>query len=75
MEFWDSYELLGTVKKNANTEVRIAKASKGSSSGVDIRTFFEIDGKYLGTKKGIFISADNIVEIANILNKTLQGAN
>jgi hypothetical protein len=72
MEFWDNYELIDVIKKSAKSELRIAKASKGVSSGVDIRTYFEKDGEYIGTKKGLFISADNLSEFVTSINKLTE---
>jgi hypothetical protein len=72
MEFWDSYELTDVIKKNAKSEIRIAKASKGGNSGFDIRTYFEKDGEYIGTKKGLFIGADNLSEFVVAVKKLTE---
>jgi hypothetical protein len=70
MEFWDNYELVATVKKNDKNEVRIAKVRKGAgTNGVDIRTYYEKDGEYIGTGKGVFISENNLSEFVSAVNK------
>jgi hypothetical protein len=74
MEFWDSYELIGAVKKNEKTEIRIAKASKGGNSGIDIRNYFEKDGEFIGTGKGLFIGENNVAEFLQTINTVFQEA-
>lgn len=72
MEFWDTYEIINVIKKSAKSEIRIAKASKAGKCGLDIRTYFEKDGKYIGTKKGLFISENNLSEFIASVGKLAE---
>jgi hypothetical protein len=73
-DFWDIYSLIGTLKKNDNSEIRIAKVKKGKyTQGIDIRNYHFIENEKTNKKnwiagKGLVIPYEMLSEFYEIIN-------
>ncbi len=67
MSFWDSEELIGEVGKNKSEKYVVKKLFKNDKEYRDVRIYYNEDGEFKPSKKGIVIPNDKLDKIIGLL--------
>lgn len=69
--FWDSDELIGTVKRNSREDIRVRSTSKGNREYVDVRIFYPASDGNMRPGRGISLPASAAGDVAGLIRKAV----
>jgi hypothetical protein len=67
-------QVIGVLEKNSTSKIKVMLREYKGKEFVDIRTYFDDEGEWKPTKKGVTISPGKVNELVRLLNAAVKNA-
>lgn len=68
----DDKKIIGIIPKNNSERITCSHSEYKGTNFIDLRIQFDMDGKWINTKKGIALTEQTIGQVIEVLNRAKE---